>query len=377
MNALLKYGEIALRGKNRGLFENRLMDIVRKATGAKINKEQGRFLVKDIEDLEPFTKIIGISAVCPVEIIPENDMESLKALVLNHAKEKLPEKFTFKIVTKRANKNYPFTSPEINTILGGHILENIENARVDVNNPEHTIYVELRNNAYVYSQILKGVGGLPSGAGRAISLLSGGIDSPVATFLTARRGLDITPLYFHAPPYTTEHAKQKVIDICKTLSNYTGTLNLHIINFTDIQLFLHKNTEHAKLTIFLKRAMVQLAEELAKRLRANALIMGDSIGQVASQTIQSIQVIDDAAKNFPIIRPLATNDKQEIIDIAKKIGTYDISIRPFEDCCTIFVAKHPETKPDKRTIRRMEARIKEELTEKILYAVEHVEIMEL
>ncbi|MCL1925028.1 MAG: tRNA 4-thiouridine(8) synthase ThiI, partial [Defluviitaleaceae bacterium] len=204
-----------------------------------------------------------------------------------------------------------------------------------------------------------------------------GIDSPVATFLSARRGLDITPLYFHAPPYTTEHAKQKVIDITKVLSKYTGELQLHIVNFTDIQLFLHKNTEHEKLTIFLKRAMVHLAEALAKKQKANALIMGDSIGQVASQTIQSIQAIDDAAENFPIIRPLATYDKQEIIDIARKIGTFNISIRPFEDCCTIFVAKHPETKPDKRTIKRIEKRFEDELQKKIEYAIENIEILTL
>lgn len=377
MNYLLKYGEIALRGKNRHLFEDKLIKQVIKCTNARVSKEQGRLLAREVTDQKLLENIIGITAICPVDIITTDEIEAIKELVLNHVLEKFEEEFTFKIVTKRANKNYPLTSPEINIEIGAHILENIKGAVVDVKNPQHTIYVELRNNVYCYSEIIKGIGGLPSGAGRVISLLSGGIDSPVATFLAARKGLDVTPLYFHAPPYTTEHAKQKVVDICKNLSKYMGDIELHIVNFTDIQLFLHKNTQHEKLTIFLKRAMVLLAEELSKKQRANALIMGDSIGQVASQTIQSIDVIDDAAKNIPIIRPLATNDKQEIVEIAKKIGTFDISIRPFEDCCTIFVAKHPETKPDKRTIKRMEAAFEEELMQKINIAIENIEILKI
>ncbi|MCL1925243.1 MAG: THUMP domain-containing protein, partial [Defluviitaleaceae bacterium] len=188
MNALLKYGEIALRGKNRHLFENKLMNTVSNIVGVRVQKEQGRFLVKDITNIEPLQNIIGISAVCPVDIIEKDDIDSLKEAVLNHVRENISGEFTFKITAKRANKNYPLTSPEINMELGGHILENVQGASVDVNNPDHIIYVELRNNVYVYSKILKGVGGLPSGAGRAISLLSGGIDSPVATFLSARRG---------------------------------------------------------------------------------------------------------------------------------------------------------------------------------------------
>ena len=375
MNYLLKYGEIALRGKNRHIFEDKLINTVAKTTGARVNKEQGRLLVRGAKDLNVLKNIIGITAICPIDMIETDELEALKEMVLNHAIKSFENNFTFKIITKRANKNYPLTSPEINVELGAYILENVKGAKVDVKNPQHIIYVELRNYSYCYSKIIEGIGGLPSGAGRVISLLSGGIDSPVATFLAARKGLDVTCLYFHSPPYTTEHAKQKVVDICNNLSKYTGSLNLHIVNFTDIQLFLHKATEHAKLTIFLKRAMVKLAEELAKKQKAFALIMGDSIGQVASQTIQSIDVIDDAAENLPIIRPLATNDKQDIIEIAKKIGTFDISIRPFEDCCTIFVPKHPETKPDKRTIKRMERAFEEELMKKIHTAIENIEII--
>ncbi|MBQ6554977.1 MAG: tRNA 4-thiouridine(8) synthase ThiI, partial [Firmicutes bacterium] len=239
------------------------------------------------------------------------------------------------------------------------------------------VMVELRNNAYIYSRLIPGFGGLPMGtSGKATLLMSGGIDSPVAGFLTAKRGVETEAVYFDSPPYTSERAKQKVIDLANRLAVFTGGIKLHIVPFTETQLKIYDCTPPEKTTILLKRAMLKAAEKIALKNGSMALVTGDSIGQVASQTMEAINAIDSAAREMPVLRPLCTMDKQEIVDVARRIGTFEISIRPYEDCCTVFVPKHPETKPKRKIIENIERKITG-LDELIDEAVENTEIMEL
>ena len=384
---LIKYGEIALRGKNRFLFENKLINAIRKNIPDEyyIKKEQGRLLIEtrddsdvDLDLLIPrVKKVLGVASVCPCILTKEHDIENLKALVLDFVKSQYEEDVTFKIISKRSDKNYPMTSQEISAEIGGHVVENTDNFTVDVVKPQVIVYVELRTNVYIYSKIIKGIGGLtPDGSSKVMLLLSGGIDSPVAGYLTARRGVMIEAVYFHSPPYTSERAKDKVIDLAKQISSYTGGVKLHVVPFTEIQLKLHEKVQMEKLTILLKRTMIRIADKLADVNKVQALAMGDSIGQVASQTMHSLKAVESAT-TLPIIRPLATYTKQEIIDLAREIGTYEISIRPYEDCCTIFVAKHPETKPKASIIENIERRISDDLDELIEKAIENIEIVEV
>ena len=384
---LVKYGEIAIRGKNRYLIENKLIRTIIKRLepyeGYRVYKEQGRLLVVneagefDYDTVIPVVlKILGVTAVCPGVEFEDQSIESLREHALLHFKEHFPEGgVTFKVVTRRSDKRYPMTGNEISADVGGYILHNVPNIKVDVHNPDVTLMVELRNNAYVYSKVIKGYGGLPYGAsGKATVLMSGGIDSPVAAFLTAKRGVEIEACYFDSPPYTSERAKQKVIDLAEQLAKYTGSLKLHIVPFTDTQLKIYESTPPEKMTVLLKRAMLKTAQKIAEKNKSMALVTGDSIGQVASQTMEAIVAIDSAA-TIPVLRPLCAMDKQEIIDVAVEIGTYDISIRPYEDCCTVFVAKHPETKPKKSIIESIERKI-EGLDELMDKAVENTEIVE-
>lgn len=384
---LVKYGEIAIRGKNRYLIENKLIRTIIKRLepyeGYRVYKEQGRLLVVneagefDYDTVIPVVlKILGVTAVCPGVEFENQSIESLREHALLHFKEHFPERgVTFKVVTRRSDKRYPMTGNEISADVGGYILHNVPNIKVDVHNPDVTLMVELRNNAYVYSKVIKGYGGLPYGAsGKATVLMSGGIDSPVAAFLTAKRGVEIEACYFDSPPYTSERAKQKVIDLAEQLAKYTGSLKLHIVPFTDTQLKIYESTPPEKMTVLLKRAMLKTAQKIAEKNKSMALVTGDSIGQVASQTMEAIVAIDSAA-TIPVLRPLCAMDKQEIIDVAVEIGTYDISIRPYEDCCTVFVARHPETKPKKSIIESIERKI-EGLDELMDKAVENTETVE-
>ena len=238
--------------------------------------------------------------------------------------------------------------------MGEAVLAALPQLTVDVHHPQQTLYVEVRNHVYLYTSFVPGWGGLPYGSsGKAISLLSGGIDSPTATFLMAKRGVEVEGVYFHTPPYTSERAKKKVESLAKILAGFTGGFTLHVVNFTKVQLYLLDHVPEEKLTIFLKRAMVHTAEQIALEQKAQALVMGDSVGQVASQTVPAIEAISSATQ-LPILRPLCGMDKQEIVDLAKKTGTFETSIEPYEDCCTVFVAKHPETKPKRSVIEAME-----------------------
>jgi len=385
---LIKYGEICLRGKNRHLFEKRLLEIVRRRLsrfeGLRTSLEYGRLLVEtdndefDYDNVIPIvSKVLGIIGLSPCVVTDERDINRLCEIALNYMKRSHSTKpFTFRVNTRRANKSYPIRSQEVSALLGGYILNGLDISRVDLHTPDVTLNIEIRNRIYVYADTIKTAGGLPYGSsGRGMLLLSGGIDSPTAGFLMAKRGVDITGVYFHSPPYTSERAKEKVCDLAKALSAYTGYFKLYIVPFTETQLCLYKQVQPAKLTILLKRAMLRIAQLLAEKEKCHCLITGDSVGQVASQTMHSIKAVESAA-TMTILRPLAGMDKQEIIDLAIRIETYDISIRPYEDCCTIFVAKHPETKPLAKAVEAAERRV-QGLDEAIVKAVEDVEVFEV
>ncbi len=343
---LVKYGEIILRGKNRYLVENMLIKTIiknlKKVGNYWVSKEQGRILIEskeedgrfDFENVIPLVvNILGVTAVCPAVKLDDSSIENIRENALNHMKKQWEnEKISFKVETKRSDKQYPMTSKEISMDIGGYVFDNMENLTVNVHNPDVTLMVEIRNFVYIYSKLIKGFGGLPVGtSGKATVLLSGGIDSPVASFMIAKRGVNIEAVYFNSPPYTSDRAKQKVVDIAERLSIFTGSFKLHIVPFTDVQLKIYESVPPEKMTILLKRAMFKVSEKIAIQNGSLGLITGDSIGQVASQTMQAIDAISSSVKEMPIFRPLCGMDKQEIIDIARKLGTYDISIRPYED----------------------------------------------
>jgi thiamine biosynthesis protein ThiI len=386
---LVKYdGEVAMRGRNRYLVENRLIKTLIKRLDFlkdyRVYKEQGRIVVVnevgefDYDAVIPaIVNVIGVVAVCPCVEVDDQSIENLRVEALDFFKSQYPDGgFSFKVVTKRSDKRYPLTGNEVSADVGGYILNNCDNLTVDVHNPDVKLMVELRNNAYIYSKLIKGFGGLPYGCtGRATVLMSGGIDSPVAAFLTARRGVEVNAVYFDSPPYTSERAKQKVFDLAEQISLYTGSMKLYVVPFTQTQLTLYEKAPEDKTTIMLKRAMLKAAEKIAENEKSLALVTGDSLGQVASQTMEAINAIDSAVQSMPVLRPLCAMDKQEIIDTAKKIGTYEISIRPFEDCCTVFVPKHPETKPKRHIIEKIESKI-ENLDELIDEAVKNSQVIE-
>ena len=323
--------------------------------------------------------VFGIAGICPMVQIEDKGYEDLKEQVLKFIDETYPDKnFTFKVDTRRANKQYPHTSDQINRDLGEIILETYPETKVDVHHPDVLLHVEIRGkNINLYSLVIPGPGGMPVGTnGKAMLLLSGGIDSPVAGYMIAKRGVTIEATYFHAPPYTSERAKQKVIDLAKLVSRYSGPIKLHVVNFTDIQLYIYDKCPHEELTIIMRRYMMKIAEELAKKDGCLGLITGESIGQVASQTVHSLAVTNEVC-TLPVFRPVIGFDKQEIVDISQKIGTFETSIEPFEDCCTIFVAKHPVTKPNLDLIKKSETKLEEKIDELMKTALETVEIIEI
>ena len=280
------------------------------------------------------------------------------------------------MVSRRARKNFPKNSQEINADLGEIILDTYPEMKVDVHHPDIMLNVEIRSQVNIYSMIIPGPGGLPVGTnGKGMTLLSGGIDSPVAAYMIAKRGVEIEAVYFHAPPFTSEQARTKVIDLAKIVSKYSGVIKLHVVPFTDVQLAIYDNCPHDELTIIMKRIMYQIAQEIALKEDCQCLITGESIGQVSSQTTQSLLVIDSAIDKLPVFRPCIGMDKQEIIDISEKIGTYETSILPYEDCCTTFVAQHPVTKPKMEQILESEKALVGKVESLIAKAIEDVEIV--
>lgn len=386
---LIKYAEIAIKGKNRYLFEDALVRQIEYALKDvegtfKARREQGRIYVEtegdfDYEEaVEHLKCVFGIVYICPVVLTEDEGFEELAKTVIQHIDDAYKDKnFSFKVQARRARKNYPMDSMEINMELGGRILEAFPEMHVDVHKPDVMIYVEVRNKINVYSVEIPGPGGMPVGTnGKAMLLLSGGIDSPVAGYMVAKRGVTIDATYFHAPPYTSERAKQKVIDLAKIISKYTGPINLHVVNFTDIQMYIYEKCPHDELTIIMRRYMMKIAEHFGKQNDALGLITGESIGQVASQTMQSLAATNDVC-TLPVYRPLIGFDKQEIIAVSEKIDTYETSILPYEDCCTIFVAKHPVTKPNIRAIQRSELKLNEKIDELYQTALETTEVLHI
>ena len=364
---IIKYGEVALRHGNRYIFENKIIDIIKNKISHLgdyvITKEQGRLVIEyrgkkefDFDAVIPLVvTTFGIVAVCPVTRLYNNDIQNINKYALLHMKDLYNKKeISFKVDVRRANKNYELDSFGVAKEVGSHILNNMSSLCVNVKNPDIKLNIEIRNNTYIYSQVIPAYGGLPVGmTGKGMLLLSGGIDSPVAGFMISKRGVQLEAIYFHTYGYVSERSKDKVIDLCKRLSIFNNKIKLNIVPFEGVQLYLKENVEEEKLTILIKRAMLKIANKVAESSNCYCLITGDSIGQVASQTLHSLNAMESSSE-LPIIRPLAGMDKQEIVDLAKKIGTYETSILPYDDCCTLFVAKNPETKPKRNIIERIE-----------------------
>ena len=383
---LMKLGEIVLKGANKRQFESKLRQNVRRRM-----KHYGNFDVYILQStvyVEPMDEncdldgaweacrsIFGVVSLCrcrPCEKTVDGIFEAVEA----YLGEDLDCAASFKVESKRSDKQFPLNSIQLSQEIGGRLAEAHPHVKVDVHNPEYTVYVEVRDlAAYVHGPAQPGAGGLPTGVGgRAMCLLSGGIDSPVAAYMIAKRGVKIDAVYFHAPPYTSERAKQKVVDLARQVAKYTGPIYLHVINFTDIQLYIYEKCPHEELTIIMRRYMMRIAEHIAKETECLGLITGESIGQVASQTMASLVATNEVCE-LPVYRPLIGFDKQEIVEVSEKIGTYETSILPYEDCCTIFVAKHPVTKPNVNVIRRHERNLEERIDELVAQALENDELI--
>ena len=384
---LIKYAEIGVKGKNRYLFEDALVKQIHHRLknlegNFSVTKEAGRIYAEAAEDfdydevIDALQHVFGIVGICPMVQIEDNGYEDLKAQVVKYIDDAYENKnFTFKVVARRANKQYPVVSDQINRDLGEVILNAFPETKVNVHTPDVLLRVEVRHKINIFSETIPGPGGMPIGtAGRAMLLLSGGIDSPVAGWMIAKRGVTIDATYFHAPPYTSERAKQKVVDLAKLVAKYTGPIRLNIINFTDIQLYIYDQCPHDELTIIMRRYMMKIAETIAKENDCLALVTGESIGQVASQTMQSLAVTNEVCE-LPVMRPLIAFDKQDIVDISLKIGTYETSVLPYEDCCTIFVAKHPVTKPSLKKIKNSEKKLDKKIDELMKTALETREVI--
>ena len=381
---LIKYGEIGVKGKNRHIFEDTLVSQIRNALKPVdgeflVRKENGRVYVEAgadydyTETVEALKKVFGVVGICPVVLLEDDGFEKLSQDAVRYFGEAFTDaerEGTFKVVARRARKNYPMDSMQISAALGERLLEAYPTLKVDVHDPQIVLHVEIRNQINLYSKTIPGPGGMPVGtAGRGMLLLSGGIDSPVAVYCIAKRGVRLDAVYFHAPPYTSERAMEKVVDLAKIVARYAGPIQLHVVNFTDIQLYIYDRCPHDQLTIIMRRYMMKIAEHFARENGDLGLITGESIGQVASQTMQSLAVTNEVC-TMPVYRPLIGFDKQEIVDIALKIGTYETSILPFEDCCTIFVAKHPVTKPNLKSILKSETHLMEKIEDYLKEAVE-------
>ncbi|EGT5421674.1 tRNA 4-thiouridine(8) synthase ThiI [Clostridioides difficile] len=362
---IVKYGEIGVKGKNRYIFENRLIRNIRnmlKPIGRfNVYKEYGRIYV-DLEDydyeevIEEVRKVFGIVGVCP-GVRAKKDYDTLKEIALKMLEEKIEAGYkTFKVESRRGDKSFGLTSQEMSMDIGGYLLSKVgDRINVDVRNPEVKIKCEYREfHTMVYSDTIPGYGGLPLGTnGRAMSLLSGGIDSPVATWMVAKRGMEVEAVHFHSYPFTSERSQEKVKDLAKILAKYCGRVRLHKVNILEIQKAIGENCNEEEATILSRRFMMRIAQRLSEKRHCDALITGESIGQVASQTIQGL-TCTNAVVDLPVFRPLIAMDKSDIVDIAKKIGTFETSIVPEEDCCSVFSPRKPVTKPRLEKIEKSE-----------------------
>lgn len=362
---LVRYGEIGLKGRNRHIFEELLVDNMRAALApavdAKVYREAGRMFVElkdaaqEADAVGRLRRVFGIVAVNPA-VRTSLSLEAIQRGAEQLVREDGDPPRTFRVSARRSNKRFPHTSQELNQLVGAHLLRHVPNLSVDLHAPEVTVTVEVRDNAaYVYTDQLDGPGGLPVGASsRALLLLSGGIDSPVAGWMAMKRGIDVHALHFHSPPFTSERAKDKVVDLCRTLAEWNPKpMPLHVVHFTEIQKEIYRAVPEELGMTVMRRFMLRIAARHAANVGALALVTGESVGQVASQTLESMFAIN-AVTSMPILRPLVGFDKHETIALARRIGTYDISIRPYEDCCTIFVPEHPATKPSLAAVESAE-----------------------
>ncbi|HCS74198.1 MAG TPA: tRNA 4-thiouridine(8) synthase ThiI [Clostridiales bacterium] len=383
---LLRYGEIFLKGRNRPFFEKVLLNNIRKALisfeDIKVIRAQGRFFVENYSDelavVQALTLVFGLVSISPAYKI-EKDYEKIaavsKKLMEDELMERQEETITFKVESRRADKQFPMDSMTINKDLGGILLEEFPRLKVDVHEPDIQLQVEIREYCYLYSRIIPCAGGMPVGTnGKAALLLSGGIDSPVAGWMIAKRGVALTAVHYHSFPYTSDRSKEKVIELGKILTRCCGPIRLHIVPFTRIQQELYEKCPDEQLTILMRRYMMRIAEEVALREGAAALVTGESIGQVASQTLESLAVTNDAV-SMPVFRPLIGFDKVDIMNTAETIGTYETSILPYEDCCTVFTPRHPVTKPRLENILKSEQLINGE--ELIQEALDNIEVIQL
>ncbi len=381
---LIRYGEIHLKGLNRPFFERKLLQRINGAiagSGASSRYEQGRIYVRGLKEqdydgaLAKLEKVFGIHSISPALSV-EKDFETIvhaaKALLAAELEKR--EKASFKVFARRGDKRFPLDSQQICRELGHRLLQEYpDTLRVDVHAPDINVCVEVRDSAYVYVEEIMCAGGMPTGtAGRAALLISGGIDSPVAGYLMAKRGLEISAVHFYSYPYTSARARDKVIALTKLLAAYSGEVRLHLVPFTEIQLAIYDKCPPKETTVIMRRLMMKIAETLARKDGALALVTGEALGQVASQTLESLCVTNDAV-DMPVFRPLIGFDKEEIVTIAKKINTFATSILPYEDCCTVFVPEHPVTKPSVEAIRKSEAKV--DFSEMIETALKNTEVL--
>lgn len=362
---LIRYGEIFLKGNNRGYFESALAKNIRTALENfkfKFVRAQNRFLLEDYDEayetdiIDKLTKIFGIHSVSVAVKVKSTEEELKKAAVLM-MKDKSG---TFRVTVNRADKKIQKSSMELAAQLGGAVLESNPNLTVNLHVFDTDLYVDIRENglSYLFTDKIMGAGGMPVGtAGAGMVLLSGGIDSPVAAYMMAKRGLKLHAIHFHSAPYTSEMAKQKVVDLAGIVKNYSGPIVLHVIPFTDVQLKIHEKCPAELMITIMRRFMMRIAERVAKANSCGALITGESLGQVASQTMESITVTNGVIEDLPVFRPLIGMDKTEIMDIARNIDTYDTSILPYEDCCTVFLPKNPVIRPKLETVLKAEAKL--------------------
>ena len=356
---LARIGEIALKGLNRCTFEQRLARNMKAALSdcgpCKVRWSQSRYFVEpESEDfqfdkaMEMLSGVFGLVSISPA-YVTTSEYENISSLAKEVAAKAMQigkEKYTFKIETKRGLKTFPMKSPEISAEIGGDLLEAFAGKlKVDVNNPDFILYIEVRENTYIYTEIIEAPGGMPTGSnGKGCLLISGGIDSPVAGYMIAKRGVSLCAVHFYSYPYTSERAKDKVLELAKIVGRYCGGVKVFVVPFTDIQLAIDEKCREELSTVIMRRSMMRIAERVARKSGCSALITGESVGQVASQTMQALYCTDSAA-DMPIFRPLIGMDKMEVVAIARKIGTFETSILPYEDCCTVFTPKHPKTRP--------------------------------
>ena len=376
---LVRYGEVFLKGQNRPFFLRKLVDHVKAAVQevhGHVWLSEGRIYVSDYTDqdeaIRRVSRVFGVHSVSPAI---EMEKDSFEAICAQAARMMEKKTGTFKVLAKRSDKQYPMDSPTIMREAGGYILDHVPHLSVDVNHPDHEITIEIRKLAYLSVDRTMAVSGMPMGTnGKACLLLSGGIDSPVAGFMIAKRGVELCCVHYHSFPYTSERAKEKVLELARILSEYCGKMRVYIVPFTEIQMQIHEKCPENFTTLIMRRYMMRIAEILARKDGAQALITGESIGQVASQTMEAL-VCTDEVVSMPVFRPCVGMDKSEIIERAEKIGTMETSSLPYEDCCTVFTPKHPATHPRKELVRRAEEKLDSQAL--IDAAIEGTEIVEV